>query len=94
MSELKTNPLSRESSIASSEFASDEAVSLNLEIGTRSAIVKAAAVLAASATKPEKRDIAKVIKDFKLAVKEVEGHFDLPNGGGPGNIRTSQGPIK
>lgn len=94
MSELKTNPLGRDSSITSSEIAPDESVILNVDVGTRSAIVKAAAMLAASATKPEKRDIVKVIHDFKKAVAEVESHFDVPDRSESGNKKMSHGAIK
>jgi hypothetical protein len=94
MSELKTNPLGRKPGKSSEEHLLDKTVNLNLDAGTRSAIVKAAAILAASATKPEKRDITEVIEDFKLAVAEVESHFDSSDGRGSGNQRMPEGPVK
>ena len=94
MSELKTNPLSRNTNTTSSASAHEEALYSSSGDKTRVAIFRVAAMLASSVTKPEKRDIAKVIKDFKLAVVEVESHFDLPGDSEPGNKRAPQGPIK
>jgi len=66
MSELKTNPL---------DHAPDESSKAKIDVEARSVIIKAAALLAASASKPNKRNIKKVINDFKLAVAEVEKSY-------------------
>ena len=75
MSELKTNPLDRTTAEVSAATVDSEVSAVAIDNDSRAAIIEAAALLAASVTKPNKRTMEKVIVDFKSAVADVEKSY-------------------